>query len=89
MPSVIGNDRPDRDLARPILGTVPSLIQSGLPGRDEPSGWNRYRAAAQPLLDSPRRLSVVAGIPEPSAVTLFGIGVLVALQAIPRQTRQS
>jgi hypothetical protein len=37
-------------------------------------------------LDAPDRLSVVAAIPEPSSTMLFGVGVLVALQAIPRKS---
>ena len=37
-------------------------------------------------LNSPRISNVASGIPEPSASTLFGVGLLLALQAIPGKT---
>jgi len=89
MPSVIRNAHSDHDRARPFRGTLTSSIRNDRPDRDETYAWTSERSRSQPLLDIPRRLNAVAGIPEPSAAMLFGIGVLVAVQALPKRMRHS
>ncbi len=90
MPSVLRNAHSDDHRSRPFRGTLTSIIQNDRSDRDEAREWTSERATSQPpALDTPRRLNAVAGIPEPSAAMLFGIGVLVALQAVPRRMRRS
>lgn len=48
-------------------------------GMDWKSPWNASPAPGDPG----------AFVPEPSAVTLFGVGVVVALQAIPRRSSRT
>jgi hypothetical protein len=70
--------------------TLPSVVSVRIQGHKTPDPRALVPAGMQEgprlRMDAPRRLSVVAGIPEPSSTTLFGVGVLVALQAIPRKS---
>ena len=76
-----------RDLARRAPGPAPWVTSTARRVQATPPAWGRLQAGPRLLMDSPRRLSVVAGVPEPTAVTLFAVGVLLAVQAIPRKSR--
>jgi len=75
-----------------VVGLVspPALADSLHEGR---SARNELAVAAAPQqmhrTGAPRRLSDIAPIPEPSAMTLFGVGVLLVLQAIPLRSLRS
>lgn len=66
--------------------TWPSAIRVAFPLREAQSPWASFQAEPRLQMASPRILGVVAGIPEPSASVLFGVGLVLALQAFPRRT---
>lgn len=66
---------------------LPSAIRVRIRVRETHNRWENFRTEPRMRLDSPRALSVVAGIPEPSAATLFGVGLLLAIQAVPKRSR--
>jgi hypothetical protein len=57
-------------------GLIPSR---SVPGRDWKDEWHSTTKPGQ----------VGSAVPEPSAMTLFGVGLLLTLQAIPRRGRTS
>lgn len=72
-----------------VHATGLSAIRVDLPTRAHRNPWANLEAEPGMRLAPPRILGVVSGIPEPSAMTLFGVGMVLALQAIPRRSARA